>query len=279
MRNEIFTVIFLIQDVLLFLLYKKSLSLRKSRQSYDENEKIVSLNSNFYSSICIIMGLLSFFVIIMPLIDDELGSGYYATFGLFEATVVVLLFLGLDYINHAVKYSETGFETINIFGKKKEYRYDDITGITRMGNAIILYCGKSKIKIELYFYSGGDEFVAYVEQKYLSCKNKQIPEVKRKDPMNGNLSDPWLAFILNCLFFAAGIIMIGLAVYFLIAQTLRSSACVLLIIGGLFLAGFSVLGTLVGRHPERYPTRLCRLVASGFLWKPGVLKDKKEKKD
>ncbi len=277
MTRHIFSIIALVQDAILVFLFIKGLSVRSKRKDPDRNIRTVSLSSVLFWTGAVIAGIFS--VPITVFRPNELSSDG-AVWYVFEACIIVCIFLMLAYINQTIEYTDTEFEVRNIFGRKRVYSYDEITGITAIivnyGTDRILYCGKKKVKIDALAL-GGDKFVTFADKLYMLRNNRGIPYRKRnRDPMNGNMANPWFFFIMYSLVFAFFIILAGLSVYRMLAQRDQIGACIVLLAFSILGGTFSIFGILVGRHPERYSARFCTLFLRAQFWTPGALKDDKK---
>ncbi len=118
----------------------------------------------------------------------------------FEVFFYVCIAMMLAYLNETTKYDSDGFVTSNFLGIKRQFDYVDITGIsyfyTTSGSNTTLYFGRKKARVDAMAI-GGDSFVVQAKKAYYQLHNKEIPRHRPKiDPMNGNLENPWLYFLM-----------------------------------------------------------------------------------
>lgn len=206
----LFSVVPVIQDALIVLLFVRGMVLRKKRKD-THYDRLVSLSPVLLWAGAVCGGVLSIPVTLFGPDDTPSGVWY-----IFEVTVLACIAMMLAYCNETVTYDESEFETRNLFGIKRSYGYGEITGILRRGDDTILRCGRRRIRLDT-MSSGGDELVAYADKAYFKRHKKYIPVYKpKRDPMNGNLDTPWLY-----LFFYVFILAVSVFMFILSARILR----------------------------------------------------------
>ncbi len=100
----------------------------------------------------------------------------------------IILILG--YLNCRVTYDENGFTAKNIIGIKRQYRYSDITGISKGRRDQYLYVGKRKILLD-EIAIGKNEFLSFARKQYrISHSGQSIPQTVKKDIFNGHIDNP-----------------------------------------------------------------------------------------
>lgn len=199
----LFTVIPIIQDVLIIILFARGTILHRKRKA-SKSDRIVSL-----SPILLWVGAIGGSLLSVP---GTLSRGTEqwpdGVWYIFEAFILACIAMMLAYCNETVTYEESKFEASNLLGIKHTYDYGEITGIASKGGDTILYCGRRRIRLDTMSF-GGDKFVAYADKAYFRQHKKYIPvRMSRKDPMNGNLDTPWLYFFIYLLGFACFVTMI-----------------------------------------------------------------------
>lgn len=96
----------------------------------------------------------------------------------------------IAYINCRIHYNDKGFTHKNFFGIKREYTYDQITGIIYAANESFLYIGEKRIMLD-ELQVGGKEFIFFVKKQYHKIYKNEIPKIKpKKDIFKGNLKSP-----------------------------------------------------------------------------------------
>ena len=202
----LFSVVPIIQDALIVLLFVRGMVLRKKRKD-THYERLVSLSPVLLWAGAVCGGVLSIPVTLFGPDDTPSGVWY-----IFEVTVLACIAMMLAYCNETVTYDESEFETRNLFGIKRSYGYGEITGISRKGGDTALRCGRRRIRLDT-MSSGGDKFVAYADKAYFKQHRKNIPAHKsKKDPMNGNLDTPWLYLFFYVFILAVSVFMLILSV-------------------------------------------------------------------
>jgi len=199
----LFTVIPIIQDVLIIILFARGTILHRKRKA-SKSDRIVSL-----SPILLWVGAIGGSLLSVP---GTLSRGTEqwpdGVWYIFEAFILACIAMMLAYCNETVTYEESKFEASNLLGIKHTYDYGEITGIASKGGDTILYCGRRRIRLDT-MSSGGDKFVAYADKAYFRQQKKYIPVRKsKKDPMNGNLDTPWLYLFFSAFAFVTSICMI-----------------------------------------------------------------------
>lgn len=187
----LFSVVPVIQDALIVLLFVRGMVLRKKRKD-THYDRLVSLSPVLLWAGAVCGGVLSIPVTLFGPDDTPSGVWY-----IFEVTVLACIAMMLAYCNETVTYDESEFETRNLFGIKRSYSYGEITGILRRGDDTILRCGRRRIRLDT-MSSGGNKLVAYADKAYFKRHKKYIPVYKpKRDPMNGNLDTPWLYLFIS----------------------------------------------------------------------------------
>ena len=180
----LFSVVPIVQDVILVLLFVRGVILYRKRKAAIR-ACFVSLSSVLLWVGAVCGGVLSIPVTLFGADDIPSGVWYF-----FEAIVFACIAMMLAYCNETVTYEESKFEASNLIGIKHTYDYGEITGIARKGGDTILYCGRRRIRLDTMSY-GGDEFVAYADKAFFKRHKKYIPVHKSKnDPINGNPYTP-----------------------------------------------------------------------------------------
>lgn len=208
-RFVLFSIIPIIQDVLLVALFVRGLLILRKRKTVN-HARLVSL-----SSILLWVGSICGGVISVSLTLYGAKAMPVVVWCLFEVFVLGCIAMQLAYCKETITYDDEKFEASTFLGRKRTYRYGEITGIRQKGNDTLLYCGHRKIRIDT-MASGCEEFVAYADKAYRRQHGGFIPlHDAKKDPMNGNLDAPWLYFILFLFEIAVSIFMICLSISFL----------------------------------------------------------------
>ncbi len=213
MPNEIvsalFSVVPIVQDVLIVLLFIRGLLLRKKREQL-KHYRLVSLSPILLWTGAICGGVLS-----VPVTLLGLNGTPDAVWYLFEFTVLVCIVMLLVYLNSTVTYDEKGFTASNLFGIKRTYGYDRITGILRSGGGTVLRCGRRSIRFD-EAHIGSGSFILFADHALRKERGSGLPVLKRKkDPMNGNLDTPWLHLTIYLAIIAASIFIFILALHVL----------------------------------------------------------------
>ncbi len=151
---------------------------------------------------CVFGGFAFFFVIAFSL-ESAFAIFGFAVFSLFSVTS---LFLLIAYLNCRIWYDENIILIKDIWGRKREYKYSDITGRYEDFSETYLFFNSRKIEISsdsrLSFYN-------YVCNRYEELYGKRIPlksrkEYAKRDLFKGNVknSSAYIAlFILMILLF------------------------------------------------------------------------------
>lgn len=130
----------------------------------------------------------------------------------FEAFLLLNAAMLLAYCNETIRYDDAQFEARDLFGRKRVFRYGEITGLSRRGQDAILHCGRKKVRLDT-LAEGTVDFIKQADKAYFRQYQKRIPNLPRKkDPMNGNLDTPWLYFFVSliiCLLTAAMLCFFG----------------------------------------------------------------------
>ena len=202
----LFSVVPIIQDMLLVLLFVRGMALRQKRKD-TRYDLLVSLRPVLLWVGAVCGGVLSVPVTLFGL--DDMSSGVWV---LFEVVVLACIAMLLAYCNETVTYDKLGFHARNIIGIERSYDYGEITGISRKGDDTVLRCGRRRIRLDAMSF-GGDKFVAYADKAYFRQYKRYIPVFKpKKDPLNGNLDTPWLYLVVYVFILAGGILMSILSV-------------------------------------------------------------------
>ena len=123
----------------------------------------------------------------------------------FEAFLLLNAAMLLAYCNETIRYDDAQFEARDLFGRKRVFRYGEITGLSRRGQDAILHCGRKKIRLDT-LAEGTVDFIKQADKAYFRQYQKRIPSLPRKkDPMNGNLDTPWLYLFISLFICCAGI--------------------------------------------------------------------------
>ncbi|MBQ7646309.1 MAG: hypothetical protein IJS94_03470, partial [Clostridia bacterium] len=113
-----------------------------------------------------------------------------------NGTAVALLSIGeaaayliiIAQLNKKIVYDEEGFTRTTLFGRKKRYLYNDITGIDEDG--LKLWFGSERVNVGID-YEGRSEFKKYLKKRWRTEHNgAAIPKVKKADFFRGNLKNP-----------------------------------------------------------------------------------------
>lgn len=202
----LFSVVPIIQDMLLVLLFFRGMVLRQKRKD-SRYDLLVSLRPVLLWAGAVCGGMLSVPVTLLG--PDDMSSGVWV---LFEVVVLACIAMMLAYCNETVTYDKSEFHTRNLFGIERSYDYGEITGISRKGGDTVLRCGRRRIRLDSMSF-GGNEFVAYADKAYFRQYKRYIPVFKpKKDPLNGNLDTPWLYLVVYVFILAGGIFMSILSV-------------------------------------------------------------------
>ncbi|MBQ9151351.1 MAG: hypothetical protein IJX72_03800, partial [Clostridia bacterium] len=98
--------------------------------------------------------------------------------------------LSLAHLNCRITYDENGFTHKNIFGIKRTYTYDEITGLKEGNHEDLIYMGHHFAVID-EFAMGCTEFLLMAKKRYhVLSGGKMIPRIKKKkDIFNGHVTD------------------------------------------------------------------------------------------
>ena len=202
----LFSVVPIIQDMLLVLLFFRGMVLRQKRKD-SRYDLLVSLSPVLLWAGAVCGGMLSVPVTLFG--PDDMSIGVWV---LFEVVVLACIAMLLAYCNETVTYDKSGFHARNLFGIERSYDYGEITGISRKGGDTVLHCGRHRIRLDSMSF-GSDKFVAYADKAYFRQYKRYIPVFKpKKDPLNGNLDTPWLYLVVYVFILAGGILMSILSV-------------------------------------------------------------------
>jgi ABC-type transport system involved in multi-copper enzyme maturation permease subunit len=178
--------------------------------------------------------------------------------------------LVLIYSNYQIKYNDDSFIYRGIFRSKKQYNYNDVTGIIydKFNAKLVISTGK---KLTLQTFSvGRQEFIAAIEQwrKNNGKPSKKLPKVK--EPLfNDNILDAegfvaaWIMFIVFFGLFFLGILVMSLP---------KKDFQVAFYVGCLWLF-FIISGPLFNffiSNAEKYPRISKLLVKPSYIKNPIV---------
>ena len=151
--------------------------------------------------------------IICAFLDEEL----WVVIGLFLFALFCASPL-IGYINCRIFYDDEGFVAKNIFGIKRRFTYDQVTGIKENLHEKFIYLGKKRVMVD-EFYIGGREFVSFAKKKYRTLNNGQsIPRIVKDkyDIFKGNIEDSTsflVVFIITTLVFIGAVAFVVFSVF------------------------------------------------------------------
>ena len=92
------------------------------------------------------------------------------------------------YYNCRIHYNDNTFEVGNFFGKKRSFRYSDITGVRESRSEIVLILGNEKVEMPAV-YSSFIVFYGFAQDKYRQINGKDIPKIRpsENDLFHGNI--------------------------------------------------------------------------------------------
>ena len=203
----LFSVVPVLQDLLIAVLFVRGIFLLKERKK-NWNARIVSLDP-FYLWFGTISGGIFSLPVTFPHQDQFPGDERWYFFEIFVLLGIAFL---LSYCNYTITYDREIIERSNLFGVKENFAYEEITGIIRHDSGAVLCFGQKKIRLDASD-RGRFDFIEYTEKAYGIRYKKAIPEYKpERDPMNGNVKDPWRYLVIDVVMFAGAIFLLCFAV-------------------------------------------------------------------
>lgn len=191
----------IVQDILLIILAARGFRLHRERAKTNASG-LVSLNGMLLLVGCIVGSILS--VPITLFTPQNMQNGVW---GIFELAVLVCLAMLLAYCNDTIRYDAAGFEASTLFGRKRRYSYGQISAFSRSLGDVILHCEGKRIRLDA-MAENRDTFLDYADKAHRRETGKNIPFLKpTHDPMNGNIEDPWLHFIIQLCIGLCGVAM------------------------------------------------------------------------
>ena len=185
----LFLIIPAIQDVLIILLVIRGFRLKRKREEDIESFRVKGLISLTPS--LLICGALCGAVLSIPLTlfgPEQMSAGVWY---LFEAAVLACLAMLLAFCNETITYDRESFEVSNLFGRKRSYAYEEITGI-EFKDDVILHVGGRRIRVD-NMAAGRSAFLDCAQEAYCRWNDNGIPTIEStKDITRGNLNAPWL---------------------------------------------------------------------------------------
>ena len=190
-----------VQDILLIILAARGFRLRRERGKTNASE-LVSLSEMLLWVGCIVGSILS--VPITLFTPQNMQNGVW---WIFELAVLVCLAMLLAYCNDTIQYDAAGFEASTLFGRKRRYSYGQISAFSRSLGDVILHCEGKRIRLDA-MAENRDTFLDYADKAHRRETGKNIPFLKpTHDPMNGNIENPWLHFIIQLCIGLCGVAM------------------------------------------------------------------------
>ncbi|MBR3991599.1 MAG: hypothetical protein IKI91_05635 [Clostridia bacterium] len=236
----------IIQDILIaFLIVRGFLTFKERRNSV--NEHFVSLHPVVFWS-----GVVGSIVFCAPVSFPFALGVPFAAWCVFEFLTLLGIALICAYLFETITYDSVGFDRRNFLGRKTRFEYREITGRSPAGRDGRLFFGRRSVRIDSLAL-GGKDFTEYANKVYRSRWKKDIPVIKSKrDPMKGNIENPWVFFVLFLIGILGGVFLAVIAV---IGMGKKGDflAKILLLIFGIVVSAGCVLGIFVGRYPERFP--------------------------
>lgn len=191
----------IVQDILLIILAARGFRLHRERAKTNASG-LVSLNGMLLLVGCIVGSILS--VPITLFTPQNMQNGVW---GIFELAVLVCLAMLLAYCNDTIRYDAAGFEASTLFGRKRRYSYGQISAFSRSLGDVILHCEGKRIRLDA-MAENRDTFLDYADKAHRRETGKNIPFLKpTHDPMNGNIENPWLHFIIQLCIGLCGVAM------------------------------------------------------------------------
>lgn len=191
----------IVQDILLIILAARGFRLHRERAKTNASG-LVSLNGMLLLVGCIVGSILS--VPITLFTPQNMQNGVW---WLFELAVLVCLAMLLAYCNDTIRYDAAGFEASTLFGRKRRYSYGQISAFYRSLGDVILHCEGKRIRLDA-MAENRDTFLDYADKAHRRETGKNIPFLKpTHDPMNGNIENPWLHFIIQLCIGLCGVAM------------------------------------------------------------------------
>ena len=190
-----------VQDILLIILAARGFRLRRERGKTNASE-LVSLSEMLLWVGCIVGSILS--VPITLFTPQNMQNGVW---WIFELAVLVCLAMLLAYCNDTIQYDAAGFEASTLFGRKRRYSYGQISAFSRSLGDVLLHCEGKRIRLDA-MAENRDTFLDYADKAHRRETGKNIPFLKpTHDPMNGNIENPWLHFIIQLCIGLCGVAM------------------------------------------------------------------------
>lgn len=191
----------IVQDILLIILAARGFRLHRERAKTNASG-LVSLNGMLLLVGCIVGSILS--VPITLFTPQNMQNGVW---WIFELAVLVCLAMLLAYCNDTIRYDAAGFEASTLFGRKRRYSYGQISAFYRSLGDVILHCEGKRIRLDA-MAENRDTFLDYADKAHRRETGKNIPFLKpTHDPMNGNIENPWLHFIIQLCIGLCGVAM------------------------------------------------------------------------
>ena len=191
----------IVQDILLIILAARGFRLHRERAKTNASG-LVSLNGMLLWVGCIVGSILSVPITLFTPQDMQNGVWW-----IFELAVLVCLAMLLAYCNDTIRYNAAGFEASTLFGRKRRYSYGQISAFSRSLGDVILHCEGKRIRLDAMVETR-DTFLDYADRAHRRETGKNIPFLKpTHDPMNGNIENPWLHFIIQLCIGLCGVAM------------------------------------------------------------------------
>ncbi len=181
----------IVQDILLITLTARGFKLRRERKTHNLSG-FVSLNEMLLWVGCIVGSLLS--VPITFVSREEMQKGVW---WIFELAVLTCVAMVLAYCNDTIQYDASGFEASTLLGRKHRFNYGQISAMSRSLGDVILNCEGKRIRLDA-IAENREAFLDYADKAHRRETGKNIPFLTpTHDPMNGNIENPWLYFIIQ----------------------------------------------------------------------------------
>jgi len=127
----------------------------------------------------------------------------------------------IAYLNCMIRYDDRGFEAKYFFGYKHKGRYTDVEGVRSTSNNYRVYFKGHSVSVDKL--GGGSEFIEELRRQYKRRRGVgvEVSPFYRAgwDPMNGNLENPWLYFVIYAFLAVLTAAIFGLILYSMNAKT------------------------------------------------------------
>ncbi len=234
-----------------------------------------------FGEVCLPIGVLIVSCICTPLLLAfsilclVLGNIIWGAMLFFILSLLSAMF-AVAYFNMRITYTNDCYIAHSFWGKKRTFKYDQITAIKRHPAEFKLYMGNKEICVE-YLLIGSHDFLNHVEQKYKEVHDgKEIPIASQKenDIFLGNSSDKGVSFIIGySIGFAVIAGMFGFFLSELIKALLNNTSIptgflifvILLLLSFILWIVYGILAIIAGRNPNKYKKIVTLIFQKGYI--------------